>query len=171
MPTQAVARPVLDMVGNMLLLKRRLLPLVCHRVDAARFEEQKAAVMREAREQQAVIVTACVSPKEREVMKLLQQELLPIIVVMDGGFSQKYKPAGTAFYAVAEGRRLEVSPWEYEYRRREMRPVLDAQGLPMLDEQGNPVMEEVPDITREMCMVMNELVRVISGVADDWWKQ
>lgn len=31
-------------------------------------------------------------------------------------------------------------------------------------------MEEIPDITREMCMAMNELVRMIARKPDDWWK-
>ena len=162
--------PVLDLVGKMDLLQRPLFPLVCHRADAHLFEQQKAAVLRVAREQGAVIVTACVSPKERTIVKLLQQEQLPVIEVMDNGFSDRYKPTGKAFYAVAEARRLEVSPWEYEYRRREMRPVLDAQGRPVLDAEGKPEMEELPDITREMCMVMNELVRMIAKKNDDWWK-
>ena len=163
-------RPIIDLVGNMELLKRPLFPLVCHRVDAHLFELQKAAVLKVAREQGGVIVTACVSPKEREIVKLLQQELLPVIEVMDNGFSEKYKPTGKAFYAVAEQRRLEVSPWEYEYRRHEMQPVRDDQGNPILDADGKPEMEEVPDITREMCMAMNELVHVIAKKDDDWWK-
>lgn len=163
-------RPVIDFVGNMELLKRPLFPLICHRADAHRFEQQKAAVLKAARDQGGVIVTACVSPKERDIVKLLQQELLPVIEVMDNGFSDRYKPAGKAFYAVAESRRLEVSPWEYEYRRREMRPVKNEQGIPILDANGQPEMEEVPDITREMCMIMNELVRTITKKPDDWWK-
>lgn len=117
------------------------------------------------------IVTACVSPKERHVVKLLQQELLPVIEVMDKGFSEKYKPSGKAFYAVAEARRLEVTPWIYEYRRRKMSPVADKQGQPILDSNGQPEMEEVPDITREMCMVMNEVVRIIAQKEDDWWRK
>lgn len=163
-------RPVIDFVGNMQLLNRPLFPLICHRADAHLFEQQKAAVLKAARVQGGVIVTACVSPKERDIVKLLQQELLPVIEVMDNGFSDRYKPAGKAFYAVAEGRRLEVSPWEYEYRRREMRPVKNEQGIPVLDSNGNPEMEEVPNISREMCMVMNELVRTIAKKPDDWWK-
>lgn len=126
--------------------------------------------MKVAREQGTVIVTACVSPKERDIVKLLQQELLPVIEVMAGGFSDRYKPTGKAFYAVAEARRLEVSPWEYEYRRREIRPVKDEQGNSVLDANGKPEMEEIPDISRETCMVMNELVRVIAKKEDDWWK-
>lgn len=162
--------PVIDLVGNMELLKRPLFPLVCHRADAPLYEQQKAAVLEVARERGGVIVTACVSPKERDIVKLLQCELLPVIVVMDNGFSDRYKPSGKAFYAVAEARRLEVSPWQYEYRRREMRPVKGEDGAFVLDANGQPEMEEVPDITREMCMVMNGLVRMISKQSDDWWK-
>lgn len=164
-------RPVIELVGNMELLKRPLYPLVCHRADAHLFEQQKAMVLKVAREQDGVIVTACVSPKEREIVKLLQQELLPVIEVMDNGFSDKYKPIGKNFYAVAEQRRLEVSPWEYEYRRREMCPIKDERGNTVLDANGKPEMEEIPDISREMCMVMNELVRVIAKKADDWWRE
>ncbi len=142
-------RPVIDLVGNMDLLQRPLYPLVCHRADSHLFEQQKAAVLKVAREQGGVIVTACVSPKERAIVKLLQQEFLPVIEVMDNGFSDRYKPNGKAFYAVAERRRLEVSPWEYEFHHRELQQ----------------------DITREMCMVMNELVRMIANKEDDWWKQ
>lgn len=168
---QTTTRPVIELVGNMELLKCPLYPLVCHRADAHLFEQQKAAVLKVAREHSGVIVTACVSPKERDIVKLLQQELLPVIEVMDNGFSDRYKPTGKAFYAVAEQRRLEVSPWEYEYRRREMRPVKDEQGNVVLDADGKPEMEEIPDISRETCMVMNELVRVIAKKADDWWKE
>lgn len=162
--------PAIDLVGNMDLLKRPLFPLICHRADAHLFEQQKEAVLKVAREQGGVIVTACVSPKERDIVKQLLQELLPVIEVMDNGFADRYKPTGKAFYAVAEARRLEVSPWEYEYRRRELQPVKDARGNPVLDVSGKPEMEEVPDITREMCMVMNELVRTIAKKDDDWWK-
>ena len=163
-------RPVIEFVGNMELLRRPLYPLICHRADEVRFGQQKAAVLKVAREQEGVIVTACVSPMEREIVKQLQQELRPVIEVIDNGFPERYKPSGKSFYAVAEARRLEVTPWEYEYRRREMRQVVGDNNQPVFDADGKPEMENVPDITREMCMVMNELVRVISQKPDDWWK-
>ncbi len=163
--------PVLDLVGNMELLKRPLFSLICHRADAHLFEQQKARVLKVAREQGGVIVTACVSSKEREIVKLLQQELLPVIEVMGNGFSDRYKPTGRNFYAVAEGRRLEVSPWQYAYRQREQQIVRDGDGRPVLGIDGQPEMEDAPDITREMCMVMNEVVRTIARTEDDWWKK
>ena len=144
----------LDMIGNMQLLKRPRVSLICHRSESERFDEQMAAVLRKAREEGTVVVTACISSKEREVVKTLHREQLPVIEVMGNGFSERYKPTGQAFYSTAEGLRLEISPWKYLYQR----PSTDADG------------REKPQITRSMCMVMNEVVRLISQQPDDWWK-
>ena len=89
---------------------------------------------------------------------------------MDNGFSERYKPSGKAFYAVAEALRLEVTPWEYEYLPREFHPAKDGQGRPVLNAAGHTEKEEMPHISREMCLVMNEVVRLISRKPDDWWK-
>lgn len=136
----------LDYLGDRALMaatdKR---PLVCHRADADRFEEQKAAVMAAAR-QGTVIVSAFISPKERDIRTQLMVEQLPFIEVMDNGFSERYKPSGKAFYACGEKRLVQITPWNYVYRK------------------------EGVQVSREMCMVMNELARVISGHPDDWWK-
>ncbi len=136
----------LDVVGNVSLLAvERKLPLICHRADASRFEHQKAAVLQAARNG-AVIVSAFISPKERDILKQLLQESLPVIEVMDNGFSDRYKPTGQSFYAMAEERLCQITPWTYVYQR-------DVK------------------VSREMCMVMNELVRVISTEKEDWWKE
>ena len=135
----------LDLIGNQSLLTgKRLLPLICHRADADLFEQQKEAVMQEARAG-AVIVSAFISAREREIRKALMQESLPVIEVTDNGFGQRYKPAGQAFYACARGLLLQLTPWAYKYQR-------DVK------------------VTRPMCLVMNELVRCICMVNDGWWK-
>lgn len=135
----------LDYIGNMnMLSSEHKLPLVCHRRDARLFEMQKAAILKAAREG-AVIVSAFISEKERDIKKQLMQELLPFIEIMDNGFSDRYKPSGKAFYALAENRLTQITCWDYVYQK-------DA------------------NVTREMCLVMNELSRVICGVRDDWWK-
>ncbi len=135
----------LDYIGNRALLgAERKLPLICHRADSHLFLTQKAAVLQAAREG-AVVVSAFISPKERDIMKQLMQEQLPFIEVLDNGIAEKYKGVGKAFYAFAEKRLCQITPWNYQYQK------------------------EVK-VSREMCMVMNELVRVISGAQDDWWK-
>ena len=144
-PSASSPKPLLSYVGcSALLSAERKLPLVCHRSDAPFFERQRAAVLRAAREG-AVIVSAFVSPKEREIGRLLLMEQLPVIEVCDNGFGDRYKPSGKSFYACAENRLVQISPWNYEY---------------------------CPDlaVNREVCLVMNELARVIAGVGDGWWK-
>lgn len=144
--TASSPKPLLSYVGcSALLSAERKLPLVCHRSDAPFFERQRDAVLRAAREG-AVIVSAFVSPKEREIGRLLLMEQLPVIEVCDNGFGDRYKPSGKSFYACAENRLVQISPWNYEY---------------------------CPDlaVNREVCLVMNELARVIAGVGDGWWKE
>ena len=138
-------KPLLSYVGcSSLLSAERKLPLVCHRSDAPFFERQRDAVLRAAREG-AVIVSAFVSPKEREIGRLLLMEQLPVIEVCDNGFGDRYKPSGKSFYACAENRLVQISPWNYEYCRDLA-------------------------VNREVCLVMNELARVIAGTGDGWWK-
>lgn len=136
----------LSYVGSReLLLSTRKLPLVCHRADEGKREQHIAAVLREARSG-AIIVSAFINPKERDIHDMLLQEGLPVIEILDNGMSNAYKPLGKAFYYCAENRLLQITPWTYLYQK-------DA------------------TISRPMCMVMNELARLIAGVEDDWWKK
>ena len=94
----------------------------------------------------AIIVSAFISPKEREIRNQLMLEFLPFIEITDNGFPDRYKPAGKAFYACAENRLVQITCWRYEYARETV-------------------------VSREMCLVMNELARVISKEKDEWWKE
>lgn len=137
----------IDYVGNRDLLSApHKISLICHRKDALLFDKLKDAVMNEARAG-AVVVSAFISPKERDIMKQLMIEQLPFIEIMDNGFSDRYKPVGKAFYSTAENRHVQMSCWTYIYQTTENQ-----------------------NISRDMCLVMNELVRLISGIEDDWWK-
>lgn len=136
----------LEYIGDKSILhSENKVSLVCHRKDAIHFECQKARVLEAARKG-AVVVSAFISPKEREIRDELMREQLPMIIVADNGFSNRYKPFGTSFYACAEKRLVQISPWNYLYQKK-------------------------TSVTREMCLVMNELTRIISGKDDDWWKQ
>ena len=139
-------KPLLSYIGcSALLSAERKLPLVCHRSDAPFFERQRDAVLRAAREG-AVIVSAFISPKEREIGRLLLMEQLPVIEVVDNGFADRYKPSGKSFYACAENRLVQISPWNYEFHRDLV-------------------------VNREACLVMNQLARVIAGTGEGWWKE
>lgn len=66
--------------------------------------------------------------------------------IVTNGFPDRYKPTGKVFYACAENRLMHITCWRYEY--------------------ANEVV-----VSREMCLVMNELARVISKQMDEWWKE
>lgn len=119
-------------------------PLVCHRADEPLRNRQIEAVLREA-QSGAVIVSAFISPKERELRDQLLQQGCSIIEILDNGISSTHKPWGKAFYHCAEGHLLQITPWTYRYQKG-------------------------ATVSRPMCMVMNELARLISGHEDDWWK-
>jgi len=151
--TAAVMRIGLDHIGNKALLySSKKLPLVCHSADADRFEEQMAAVIDAARKGY-VIVSAFISQRERDIKAQLMVEQLPFIEIVDNGFSGRYKPSGKAFYACGESRLVQITCWNYLYLKH----------APTI-----PGKKKVATISREMCLVMNELARVISKCEDEW---
>lgn len=64
------------------------------------------------------MVSPFISPKEKDVLNVLLAELHPIIVLADNGFRDYYKPSALLFDAVATGRALILSPWEYDANKR-----------------------------------------------------
>ena len=71
-----------------------------------------------AARQGTVMVSPFISPKEKEVKAVLLAEQHPFIVLADNGFREYYKPPGDIFDAVATGRVLILSPWEYDAQKR-----------------------------------------------------
>lgn len=67
-----------------------------------------------AARQGAVMVSPFISEKEKEVMVVLLAEEHPMIVLADNGFRDYYKPSAGLFDAVAAGKVLILSPWEYD---------------------------------------------------------
>jgi hypothetical protein len=65
-----------------------------------------------------VMVSPFISPKEKDVLNVLLAEQHPIIVLADNGFRDYYKPSAHLFDAVAGGRALILSPWEYDANKR-----------------------------------------------------
>jgi hypothetical protein len=71
-----------------------------------------------AARQGTVMVSPFISPKEKEVKAVLLKEQHPFIVLADNGFRDYYKPPDDIFDAVADGRVLVLSPWEYDAGKR-----------------------------------------------------
>ena len=65
-----------------------------------------------------VMVSPFISPKEKAVKEVLLAEQHPFIVLADNGFRDYYKPPTDLFDAVAAGRVLILSPWEYDAGKR-----------------------------------------------------
>ena len=97
---------VCDSYGNMELLHRKLLPIVCHRKDAALFEQQKARCLTEAAAG-AVLVSARISQGEQDIMDAASTLGFPVVRIEDNGFPDIYHPSG---------RLLLITPWSYQLR-------------------------------------------------------
>ena len=84
----------------------------------------------------AILVSPCISPGEKAVMRVAFEAGVKEIVPLENGFSEMWKPGGAQFDACSEGRLLLVAPWPHHNDRRL--------------------------ITRAQCNKLNELAREIA---------
>ena len=134
-----------DSYGNRELLKRRLQPVVCHRMDAALFAQQKARCL-EAAAAGALLVSARIARGEQDIMNAASAAGYPVIRIIDNGFSDRYHPSEEMIDACANSRLLLVTPWHYQFRRKD-----DAIHVPF-------------------CKAMNCVAQALCRTKDDWWK-
>lgn len=135
---------VCDSYGNRDLLGRQCLPVVCHRKDARRMEEQKRRC-RDAAEQGAVLVSPRIAKGEQEIIDEAVNHGHPVVLVADNGFPKIYHPSAERIEHCATGQLLSVSPWIYNYR---------------LKDEGITVME---------CKTMNCVAQALCRTRDNWW--
>jgi len=141
-PAQTIA---CDSYGDRALLERRLLPVVCHRSDKARFNEQKARCLQEA-ERGAVLVSPRIAPGEQAIIDEAVNRGFAVILIADNGFPEIYHPSTERINRCADGGLLMVTPWQYHYRRTD------------------------EDITVMECKTMNCVAQALCRTRDDWWK-
>lgn len=134
-----------DSYGNRELLTQRCLPVVCHRKDAARFSEQKRRCLEEA-ECGTVLVSARIAKGEQEIMDEALRRGFPVALVVDNGFPEVYHPSAERIEYCATGKMLLVSPWQYQYRKKD-----DAVSVPF-------------------CKTMNCVAQALCCTKDIWWK-
>ena len=99
-----------------------LLPVVCHRKDSPLFEKQRALLLRAAKEEGAVLVSARISKGEQRIMDDASAAAMPTVRVMPEGFPERYHPSDDINGRCAEGQMLLVSPWRWVYRRSGEKP-------------------------------------------------
>ena len=83
-----------------------------------------------------VLVSACISPGEKAVMRAAFECGARQIILVENGFSPHWKPSGAQFDACARGQILLVAPWPHHNER--------------------------VSITREQCLQLNALASAIS---------
>ena len=93
-----------------------------HRPDAPESARREWASMREhflqSARNGAVLVSPCISKGEQEIARAAKEEGLPLIVLLENGFAEHFKPVGAYFDACAEGSLLMLAPWEHHIERR-----------------------------------------------------
>ena len=136
---------VCDSYGDAALLQRKLLPVVCHRKDAALFEQQKARCLAEAASG-TVLVSARISQGEQNIMDAASALGFPVIRIEDNGFPDIYHPSAQRMDDCAAGRLLLLSPWAYQFR------------------------SHTENITTLLCKTMNCIAQAVCRQKDDWWK-
>ena len=72
----------------------------------------------ECGERGGVLVSAAISPKEKEIMREAMNRGYNIILLRENGFPKLYKPSVEAFDACAKGLLLQISPWDFHYEKR-----------------------------------------------------
>ena len=134
-----------DSYGNRNLLQQHLLPVVCHRRDAALFNQQKQRCLAAA-QQGAILVSARIAKGEQTIMDEAVSLSLPVILVADNGFPEIYHPSSRRLVLCAEGRLLIVTPWLYCYRSKN------------------------DSVSVAYCKTMNCIVQSLCRTKDCWWK-
>lgn len=134
-----------DSYGDRAMLERRLLPVVCHRRDKARFAAQKARCLAEAAAG-SVLVSPRIAKGEQEIMDEAVHDGFPVVMIHDNGFPDRYHPSAAQLDRCAAGRLLLVTPWRYRYRAKQ------------------------ETLTVPECKAMNCLAQALCRTKDDWWK-
>lgn len=124
-------------IGNRFLLHHpnRLQVQCSRRLTDDEIHQQVERYLTEAR-QGAVLVSPSISKGEKTIMRAAFDEGLPIILLLENGFTDLAKPGGKRMEACAEGRLLILAPWEHH--------------------------NEKVTIRRDQCLQLNDMAKMIA---------
>ena len=108
-------------IGNRSLLSapKRMAVRLSRRLSDSEITAKTARYMEAAR-QGTVLVSPAISPGEKQVMRTAFNAGLPIIVIVENGFTPLSKAQGEQFDACAQGTLLMLSPWEHHNKRKKV---------------------------------------------------
>ena len=131
-----VAGQQFSAIGNRFLLDRpvRLQVQCSRRLTDDEIAERQAWWLAQARSG-AVLVSPCISKGEKAVMRAAFDEGLPLIILLENGFTDLAKPGGQRMEACSRGQLLLPAPWDHHNERLTIR--------------------------RDQCMALNDMARLI----------
>ena len=131
-----VAGQPFSAIGNRFLLERPLkLQVQCSRsLTDDQIAERQAWWLSQARSG-AVLVSPCISKGEKAVMRAAFDEGLPLIILLENGFTDLAKPGGQRMEACSRGQLLFLAPWGHHNERLSIR--------------------------RDQCLALNDMARLI----------
>lgn len=108
-----------QIVGNRFLLDiPDKVAVIVHR----RYSDEEVEQLREqwlaCGERGGVLVSAAISPMEKDVLREAMNRGYKIILLRENGFPNLYKPSGESFDACSRGLLLQISPWEYHMEKK-----------------------------------------------------
>lgn len=108
-------------IGNRFLLDNPVkLQIQCsRRLTPEEIEQQKTAMLYQAHDQGAILVSPCISPGEQQIATAALNEHVPLIVLLLNGLSPFFKPQPKYLEACTEGRLLMLSPFPYQNEKVE----------------------------------------------------
>ena len=123
-------------IGNLFLLRKPLLQIQCSRhLTETEIQEMKEKALI-ACASGAVLISPCISPGEKAVMRAAFEKDYPEIVLLENGLTDLAKPGGARFDACAKGQLLLLAPWEHHTDKRR--------------------------ITRTQCHILNNMAALLS---------
>lgn len=101
-------------IGNRFLLtKPQRLQVQCSRSMTPEQISQTCDYCLQQARAGAVLVSPCISPGEKQIMRTAFEAGYPLILLQENGFSDLAKPNGAKFEACAKGQLLIIAPWEH----------------------------------------------------------
>lgn len=116
-----VAGIPMEAMGNHFLLDNPIkLQVQCSRhLYQNEIDQQQATILAAAYDQDAILVSPCISPGEQQIASAALAEAIPLIVLLVKGFPPLFKPQKRYLDACTEGRLLMLAPFPWQNEKLE----------------------------------------------------